>query len=153
MPYTGRFSVPYFPVSFATGILWTGWSSFDELVPNFSNDFLIPSSMKSVPQNWRDVFAFHLGAQYQYNPTWVFRGGYIFDQTPVPESTLSPMVPDADGHLFSLGIGYAKNKLAVDMSSMVLFFEDRHTRRNVDGLNGKYTSTTVTFLMSFTYSF
>jgi long-chain fatty acid transport protein len=139
--------------TFATGILWTGWSSFDELVPNFSNDFLIPSSMKSVPQNWRDVFAFHLGAQYQYNPTWVFRGGYIFDQTPVPESTLSPMVPDADGHLLSLGVGYAKNKLAVDMSSMVLFFEDRHTRRNVDGLNGKYTSTTVTFLMSFTYSF
>ena len=139
--------------TFATGFLWTGWSSFDELIPNFSDDFLIPRSMKSVPQNWRDVFAFHLGVQYQYNQTWVFRGGYLFDQTPVPESTLSPLVPDADGHLFSLGMGYTKGKFTIDIASMVLFFEDRHTRRNVDGLNGKYTSTTVTALMSFTYSF
>ena len=137
----------------ATGIFWTGWSVFDELKPNFENDFLIPPSMKSIPQEWRDVIAYQIGLQYQYNPTWAFRGGYIFDQTPVPERTLGPMVPDADGHLFSLGIGYTKDKLSVDMSSMVLFFEDRHTRRNVDGLNGKYTSTTVTFLMSFTYSF
>ena len=137
----------------ATGFFWTGWSVFDELEPNFENDFLIPPSMKSVPQDWRDVFAYQVGLQYQYNPTWVFRGGYIFDQTPVPERTLGPMVPDADGHLLSLGIGYTKGKLAIDMASMVLLFEDRHTRRNVDGLNGKYTSTTVTFLMSFTYSF
>jgi long-chain fatty acid transport protein len=137
----------------ATGFFWTGWSVYDELTPNFRNDLLIPPSMKSSPQDWRDVITYQVGVQYQYNPTWVFRGGYIYDQTPVPESTLSPMVPDADGHLLSLGFGYAKDKLAIDVASMVLFFEDRHTRRNVDGLNGKYTSTTVTFLMSFSYAF
>ena len=61
------------------------------------------------------------------------------------------MVPDADGHLLSFGIGYAKNNFTIDLASMVLLIQDRHTRRNIDGLNGKYTSTGVNFLFSTTY--
>ena len=137
----------------ATGILWTGWSVYDDLTPKFRNDFLVPPSMKSSLQDWRDVMMFNVGAQYQLNQAWILRGGYIFDQTPVPERTLGPMVPDADGHLFSFGIGYDHDNITVDLASMVLFFKDRHTRRNIDGLNGEYTSTTVTLLASFTYRF
>lgn len=139
--------------TFATGVLWTGWSVYDKLAPKFRNNLLVPPSMRSSPQDWRDVLAFQFGVQYQLNPTWILRGGYIFDQSPVPEHTLNPMVPDSDAHLFSFGIGYTRNRFTIDMASMILFFEDRHTRRNIDGLNGKYTSTTVTFLMSFGYSF
>lgn len=139
--------------TFATEIVWTGWSVYDELAPKFRDSLLVPPSMRSAPQDWRDVFAFHFGVQYQLNPMWILRGGYIFDQSPIPERTLSPMVPDSDAHLLSLGFGYTKDKFTVDIASMVLLFEDRHTRRNIDGLDGKYTSTTVTFLMSFTYVF
>ena len=139
--------------TFATGFFWTGWSVYDKLAPKFRNNLLVPPSMRSSPQDWRDVFAFQFGVQYQLNPTWILRGGYIFDQTPVPEHTLSPMVPDSDGNLLSLGVGYTKDNFTLDTACMVLIFEDRHTRRNIDGLNGKYTSTTVTFLMSLTYSF
>jgi long-chain fatty acid transport protein len=139
--------------TFATGILWTGWSVYDELSPKFRDSLFVPPSMKSAPQDWRDVFTFQFGVQYQLNPTWVFRGGYIFDQSPVPERTLGPMVPDSDGHVVSLGIGYIGDNFTIDMSCMTLFFEDRHTRRNLDGLNGEYTSTTITFLTSFTYVF
>ena len=138
---------------FATGFLWTGWSSYDELTPNFQNDFLIPPSMKSAPQDWRDVFAFHLGARYQYNPTWVFRGGYIFDQSPVPERTLGPMVPDVDGHILSVGAGYTRDNFTIDVACMGLIPQDRHTRRNIDGLNGKYSVSWVSFLVSFGYLF
>jgi len=139
--------------TFAAGVIWTGWSVFDELVPKFGGKLLIPPSMRSAPQDWRDIVAFPFGVQYQLNPTWVFRGGYIFDQSPVPERTLGPMVPDSDAHLLTLGIGYTRGDFTIDMACMVLLFEDRHTRRNLDGLNGKYTATTSTFLMSFTYVF
>jgi len=139
--------------TFATGVLWTGWSVYDELAPKFRNNLLVPPSMRSSPQDWRDVFAFHFGVQYQLNPTWILRGGYIFDQSPVPEHTLSPMVPDMDKHILSLGIGYKRGNFTIDMASMALLPGSRHTRRNIDGLNGKYTSTTITFLMSFGYSF
>ena len=139
--------------TFTTGIIWTGWSVYDKLTPKLRDNLLVPPDMRSAPQDWRDIVAFPFGVQYQLNPTWVLRGGYIFDQSPVPERTLGPMVPESDAHLLTLGIGYTKDDFTIDMASMVLLFEDRHTRRNIDGLNGKYTSTTVTFLMSFTYSF
>ncbi len=31
------------------------------------------------------------------------RIGYIYDQTPVPNSTFDPTVPDANRHIFTLG--------------------------------------------------
>lgn len=139
--------------TFAIGILWTGWSVYDELVPKFRDKLLIPPNMRSVPQNWRDVFAFNLGIQYQLNPTWTFRGGYVFDQSPVPDQTLSPIVPDTDGHLLSLGIGYSRGCFTIDMASMVLLPEDRHTQRNLDDLNGKYFTSWMSFLVSLTYVF
>jgi len=49
------------------------------------------------------------------NFTEFYGGGYIFDQTPVPEHTLGPMVPDSDAHLFSFGIGYTRNRFTIDM--------------------------------------
>jgi long-chain fatty acid transport protein len=109
--------------------------------------------MRSAPQDWRDVFAFNVGVQYQLNPAWVLRCGYVFDQSPVPEHTLGPVVPDTDGHLLSLGIGYAKGNFIIDMACMTLLPEDRHTRRNIDGLNGKYSASWISFLISFTYAF
>ncbi len=139
--------------TFATGILWTGWSVYDKLAPKFRDDRLIPDSMKSSLQDWKDVLAFHFGAQYQLNEKWIFRAGYIFDQSPVPERTLGPLVPDSDGHLLSLGFGYYRGKLLIDVACMVSFLQDRHTRRNIDNLNGKYESTAVSVVLSSTYSF
>ena len=99
------------------------------------------------------MFAFNLGVQYQLNSKWVFRGGYIFDQSPVPEHTLGPMVPDRDGHLLSLGVGYTKDNLTIDVASMALLPGNRHTSRNIDGLNGKYSTSWISLLVSCTYSF
>ena len=139
--------------TFVTGVLWTGWSVYDKLAPKFRDSLLVPPSMRSELQDWSDVFAFNFGVQYQLNPTWALRGGYIFDQSPVPERTLGPMVPDADANLFSLGVGYTRNNFTIDLATMVLVLDDRHTRRNLDGLNGKYTSTGISFLMGCTYFF
>jgi long-chain fatty acid transport protein len=139
--------------TFAVGVLWTGWSVFDELAPKFRNDLFIPLRMRSVPQDWRDVQTFNAGVQYQLNPIWVIRGGYVFDQSPVPESTLNPMVPSADAHLLSFGIGYKKDAIVIDIACMGMVPAKRHTRRNVDGFNGKYSISWVSFVTSLTYAF
>jgi long-chain fatty acid transport protein len=33
------------------------------------------------------------------------RGGYWYSQTPIPDSTFSPGIPDADNHAISVGMG------------------------------------------------
>jgi long-chain fatty acid transport protein len=76
--------------------------------------------------------------------------GHIFDQSPVPERTLDPLVPDADAHLLSFDIGYRRTRFEIDIACMVMLLEDRHTRRNTDGLNGKYESTGVSLVLGFT---
>jgi long-chain fatty acid transport protein len=139
--------------TFATGITWTGWSVYDEFDPKLKNSLLIPPAMRSAPQDWRDVLSLHFGAQYQLNPAWAFRSGYIYDRSPVPEHTLGPMVPDSDGHLLCLGIGYTRGNFLIDVGCMITLMQDRHTRRNLDGLNGKYNFTVISVLISSTYYF
>jgi long-chain fatty acid transport protein len=139
--------------TFATGVDWTGWSVFDELKPKFRDDLLIPHHMRSSPQDWKDVFTFHLGMEYQLNPVWTLRSGYMYDQSPVPERTLGPMIPDMDGHILSLGIGYIYENICIDVAGIGSLPTSRHTRRNVDGLNGKYSTSWFSFLTSISYAF
>jgi long-chain fatty acid transport protein len=136
----------------ATEILWTGWSTVDQLMPRFrrNNPLLVPQKMRVLPKDWEDAVAFHLGVRYRHSEAWTFRAGYAFDESPVPESTLDPLVPHFDSHLFTFGLGYWQGCFEVDAACTVMFFEDRHTRRNPDGLNGKYESMGVSFLLGIT---
>jgi long-subunit fatty acid transport protein len=63
------------------------------------------------------------------------------------------MVPDVDGHILSLGIGYASGNFTIDVAGMGLLPTNRHTRRNVDGVNGEYSTSWISFLTSISYSF
>ena len=47
--------------TFASGITWTGWSVYDELAPNFENDFLIPPNMKSFTPGLEGCICVSLG--------------------------------------------------------------------------------------------
>ena len=62
-------------------------------------------------------------------------------------------MPDVDAHILSLGMGYTRDNFTIDVACMGMIPQDRHTRRNLDGLNGKYTFSWVSFLMSLTYTF
>jgi long-chain fatty acid transport protein len=51
------------------------------------------------------VFA-SLGTEYRASPDWTFHGGAGFDQTPVPDTTREPRIPDADRVWVALGATY-----------------------------------------------
>lgn len=113
----------------AVGVLWTQWSSYDELGFAFDRLQGVPginqTGGSSVVTDWEDTWSWKLGAEYAPVPDWRLRAGLIFDPSPVPDATLDPLVPVGDRLDFTLGLGYSKGPLKVDLAYLLITSEDR----------------------------
>lgn len=87
---------------------YADWTSFDHLDVRLSNGTVLPN-----PRNWQNAYVVMAGTEYKFIspallPSWdiAIRGGYVFADSPVPERTFKPDVPDSNSHSYSAGIGF-----------------------------------------------
>jgi len=118
LPESWSFGVNYSPVvplNLGFQALRTNWSSYDklsicpfpELNPNANN----------TTKNWRDVWRYCFGAEYQLNNQVALRGSFVIDKDPVNTAHAEYMVPSNDRQLFCIGAGWFINKqLTIDAS-------------------------------------
>lgn len=110
---------------------WTGWSSFDEVAITFRR---LPELSETIPQDYDDVFNFRLGARFD-TAGGQWRCGVVYDETPQPDTSVGPLLPDADRIGLTLGYGWHDR---VDLAVMYLDFDERTTTTNRDDFNGTY---------------
>ncbi len=124
------------------------WSSLQELTIRYPQEALQkdPGLWTSIPLGWKNTWTFHAGLEFSFDDV-VIRTGYIYDETPVPDDTFLPSLPDADRRGLSIGLGYFVSEgLRLDFGYQYLQFLDRSISPNADGNSasvpaGKYTST------------
>ncbi len=107
------------------GIVYTMWSSYDELAIEFDPALLGQVPASTTEKDWDDAFRYQLGVEYALTEAWALRAGYIFDETPDPDAHVDYIVPGNDRHLVSLGVGYKSGDLFCDLSYTYLMIEDR----------------------------
>jgi long-chain fatty acid transport protein len=117
---------------------WLEFSRFDSLdLDAGNNNLLLPTT--SIPQNWRNTYTIGIGGDYQLSPGWIVRFGYQYYQSPVPDETLSPTIPDADQNVFTIGLGYRKGRHSLELGYGLDFYDDRTVTANPNpALNGSY---------------
>lgn len=64
----------------------------------------------SIPQNYRDINVFAVGAEYRYNAKLTLRAGFQYAQEAVPNDTLLAVVPAIPTTHLSAGASYAFDK-------------------------------------------
>jgi long-chain fatty acid transport protein len=79
---------------------WTGWEILSEL-RLVGRD---PALSLTLPQRWRNGYALRVGGEYTMQIVSL-RAGFGVDWSPVPRSTLSPIIPDAQRYYVSGGVG------------------------------------------------
>ncbi|WP_165838694.1 OmpP1/FadL family transporter [Roseicella frigidaeris] len=84
------------------GLEWTNWSRFRDLTISFANGR--PPSV--TEERWRDSVFVSLGGEYRWSEALTLRAGFAYDQTPVPEATRTPRIPDNDRYWLSVGASY-----------------------------------------------
>ena len=131
---------------------WMEWSRFDRLDLTFPDN---PDFDQTLREDWDDAFSIRIGVEKTVNDRWTVRGGFIYDQTPQPSQTATPILPDADRFAVNLGVSiHVTERWTVDLAEMLLFFKNRTTGADNDrGYSGTYTNFTNLAGISIGYSF
>ncbi len=102
-------------------VAWAEWSSVQELRVERPDD----SEVSTTPELWDDSWRFALGTSYQLNDAWKLRFGVAYDNTPVPDSTRTPRLPDPDRTWVAIGARYDTGEaLVFDFGYAHLFSDD-----------------------------
>lgn len=100
----------------------TGWSEFDQIrIRSTATGTVIATSTN----NWDDATAFRLGATWDVATETQLRAGYTFDESGQGDERFSARLPDADRHLFSVGIAQKLGDWTVEGGYMYVLFDDR----------------------------
>jgi long-chain fatty acid transport protein len=125
--------------------MWYKWSEFDKIVIKYPD-----GSSDEIIEDYKNSEQIRVGLHYDLSPLLQLRLGYIFDQTPQPTKSISPMLPDNDRNDFSIGLGYTYNKMQFDIGYMMVLFGERDTKgRNAYLFEGIYKSTAHLFFISY----
>jgi long-chain fatty acid transport protein len=104
--------------------------------------------MSSVLKEWDNVNQYRIGIKYLLSDKYTIYGGYIYDETPAPDHTADPSLPDASRNDFTAGIDYKmKDNLTLTVSGMWVRSNDRTVTEHYEGFYGLYEA--QAFLLSF----
>jgi long-chain fatty acid transport protein len=102
-------------------VTWTNWSRFEELRVRFGNG----QDDSVTEHDWHDSFRYAAGVTYAWSDALELRLGVAFDETPVPNRTRTPTIPDNDRYWVAAGLGYRlTERLGLDLGYAHLFVED-----------------------------
>jgi long-chain fatty acid transport protein len=120
-------------VTLEANVEWVQFSSFDELELNTGiHNILLhaptdpdPLAPATIREDWDDTWNAGLGADWRITDALTLRAGYIFLQSPIPDETLAPTLPESDRHVLSLGAGFRHGRHSVDAAYAYSLFADR----------------------------
>ena len=124
----------------------TFWSEYKELDFNYDGalggvGFLTGAFDNAKARNWKDVSAYRFGITQKLDKTTLMCG-IVFDETPIPNTTVSFDLPDSDSVSVSLGGRYQVNeKLNIGLSTLYSMRDDLTVSSS--SLTGEFTDTTA----------
>lgn len=129
---------------------WIQFSNFDQLPLEIQSP--PPGLPASAPQDWEDTFTIGIGGDWRFASNWVLRASYQYYESPVPDSTLSPTVMDANQNVVTVGLAFHSGHHGLELAYSPVFYDTRHIRNSYNpAFNGDYEITL--HLISLAYRF
>jgi long-chain fatty acid transport protein len=95
------------PLTLSGSASWTNWSRFDTLNIVTSS----PENTLTLENQWKDSWAFAVGADYKYSEAVTLRTGIGYSKTPIPNPEMrNALLPDSDSVRLSIGSSWSPNK-------------------------------------------
>ena len=120
-----------------------GWSVFEELAIEFPD---YPALNSTVREDYDDSKQYRFGFDWRATHSLAFRLGYVFDESPQPIESISPLLSDSDRNGYSAGLGFISKsaKWGFDVGYEYLVLEERSTEgQSYDGFDGLFHDSTA----------
>ena len=85
--------------------IWTNWKTYNALNIYFDEPVLGQAGSMN-PKDWDSSWRYGIGIEHKLSKQWSILAGYVFDESPIPDSTMDFTVPTGDRHRGSLGFKY-----------------------------------------------
>ncbi|MCU0647681.1 MAG: outer membrane protein transport protein [Gemmatimonadaceae bacterium] len=79
-----------------------GWQAFETLPLDFAN---AATPDRELIEDYAASWSVRGGAERRYSNGWIVRGGLSWTQSPAPDATVTPLLPDMDRRNYSVGLG------------------------------------------------
>ena len=78
------------------------------------------------PKDWDACWRYGIGIEHKLSKQWSILAGYVFDESPIPDSTMDFTVPTGDRHRGSIGFKYRfkENHEIVKRGPLFLIFRN-----------------------------
>lgn len=119
----------------AVDVTQTGWSNFEGLEIAFPQNGNLDQELQEA---YEDSLSYRVGLQFSWSKRRSLRFGYAFEETPQPDSSLAPILPDAERSIVSVGFG----RDWLDVGFQFISPSSRSTRTNFNAINGTYSGNT-----------
>ena len=92
------------------GFNYVFWKVLDEVILNFEDLVLLYNQIKSdtLDFHWKNTYEIGAGAEVYLGERFILRMGFAYDQSPAPDSTFNPLIPDL-GKRVGLAGGFGYN--------------------------------------------
>jgi long-chain fatty acid transport protein len=154
LPATGFVGIAFKPMDnleLEADYQYIGWSTYKELRFDFSAN----GSTTVSPKNYEDTYILRFGGEYTIAP-WHFRGGYLYDHSPVKLEYTEPLLPDANRNGINVGLGYDFNtSWSADVAYLLLLFDERNAKNTIPEISfdGTYRSHVNLVALNLEYKF
>lgn len=114
-------------VTFTADFQQTLWSFYRTNVKYDQDSLLLQSS--TYDEDWSDSDRLRVGCEYMLKPTWALRGGFAYDESPLPAKSVSMAhITDVDRKNITFGTGFQPaDDWVIDIVGAVAW-GDRHAR-------------------------
>lgn len=111
---------------------WLQFSNYETLV------IKDPTGETTTEQNLDDTWTAGIGLEWEFVPQWTLRSGFKYLENPTPDETYSPLSPDEDQEVVSLGLGYEAGRHVFDVAYAYGIFGGRDISGSVNSPDGSY---------------
>ncbi len=163
LPHTVFMGVRFWPtkgLSLELDAQWIQWSVWDRLDFNLADGIELGPEAKqmtlSETSNYKDAWQVRLGGEYKFfNNHFAFRFGFLWDQNPATSQYLSPMLPDSERVMPTIGFGTEWYGFFVDIAYMPVFTLKRTVtwEDDMNDFPGTYQNITHDVTISLGYHF
>jgi long-chain fatty acid transport protein len=152
-------------------MVYTRWSEFQDLqikstrVMNkqYFSRWKAMFTDVTIPFQWKDKIKISIGLEKILNERWTYRGGYMFDQSPIPDETFNQLFLDTGTkHHFNAGAGFKLNEsisfdaaleLVVFGSRTISTLTDVNSDRYWDNFGGEFKNLSFNSTWALNYRF
>lgn len=109
-------------------IQYNNWKKMEDIPITYSDAVWKAAGMESASNfelRWEDSVDIRFGVEYKLTDCLAIRGGYYNNPSPAPEETLNIMLPNVNYNVITAGLGYQKEKFAIDFAFEYLAGKDR----------------------------